>query len=64
MIKDIKTSQALSMAIEWLNRNRKQIEKTQSGFFDFPDYWGMPESISNRLMTDDVDYIQEETSDW
>lgn len=32
--------------------------------FDYPDYGGLPKSISNKLSSDVVDLIQEQLIDW
>lgn len=50
-------------AITWLNRRKKSFI-IQPGYFDFPDYWGMPKSISSRLTGDQVDFLQEQTYNW
>ena len=31
--------------------------------FDYPDYFGMPKSISSRLNSDEVDFLQNEWSE-
>jgi hypothetical protein len=51
-----KPSAALQKAIEFLNtKNLNDIE-----YFDFPDYAGLPKSVSNKLSTDEVDFLQTE----
>jgi len=47
-------TKTMAKAIDWLNKNKKQATE----IFDFPDYCGMPKSISSRLSVDEVDWIQ------
>lgn len=48
------TSPAYKKAKEWLTKNGTN----GSEYFEFPDYAGMPKSISKGLSTDEVDHIQ------
>lgn len=49
------TNSALIAAINFLNiRGRDGWDE-----FEFPDYAGIPEEISSKLYSQDVDYIQE-----
>jgi len=51
----------LEKAVDYLNANLK----TDFGRpFDYPDYWGMPKSISWKLTSDEVDWLQEVTGAW
>jgi hypothetical protein len=47
-----KPSRNLIKAVDWLNKH------TCTDEFDFPDYGGMPKNISDRLFSDEVDWIQ------
>lgn len=47
-----KPSVYLKKAINWLNKHTCKYE------FDFPNYGGMPKSISDRLSSDEVDWLQ------
>jgi hypothetical protein len=53
----------LERAVKWLNENKWALEGNDEPF-DFPDYWGMPESISSNLTPDEVDWIQSQTHTW
>jgi hypothetical protein len=59
-----RVTERLKKAVAWLRKNKNKIRKTQWDYFDFPDYWGMPKSISYRLSSDEVDWLQESTWDW
>lgn len=63
-----KVNKRLKKAVNWLNKNKRKIEKSQDDYyrweFDFPDYWNMPFSISCKLTSDEVDWIQSEVIDW
>lgn len=45
----------LKRAIQWLNIHGARGHDQ----FDYPDYAGAPQSITARLYSDEVDYIQE-----
>ena len=52
-------------AIDWLWKNLKQVAEkfafldgTDCPYFDYPDYAGLPISISSKLDSDFVDFIQ------
>lgn len=52
----------LLKACEWLDENRKQwVGKYY--FFEFPEYCGLPKKISYKLMSDEVDFLQETIPD-
>lgn len=55
-----KITKRLSGAINWINSHF--FDERRIEIFDFPRYWGMPKTISNKLSPDEVDYIQEITS--
>lgn len=57
-----KMSIQLKNAIKWLKDNKTKINTDD--VFDYPDYWGLPKSISNKLSSDEVDYIQNKTYHW
>lgn len=70
-----KITKTLKKAVEFLSRNRTKILKEHSlkneesyCFFEYPDYLGLPKTISSRLSTDEVDWLQEEwlrsTKEW
>jgi hypothetical protein len=55
----------LKKAVNWLNENRRRLEKTKcNGSFDYPYYWDMPKMISHRLSSDQVDWLQGEVNEW
>lgn len=54
----------LRKAVKWLNDNKENISCKQQDYFDYPDYWGMPKRIANRLYGDEVDFLQAETNGW
>ncbi len=54
-----KPTKRLSKAIAWLNSHF--LDERRTKIFDYPDYWGMPKSVSYKLSTEEVDYIQEIT---
>lgn len=59
----------LEKAVEWLNSNQKKIlqdilDEKVSMEFDFDDYWGMPKSISHKLSSDEVDFLQFQVFEW
>lgn len=58
-----KITKQLRSAVTWLNRRKKQFKKYEDAF-DYPDYWGMPKSISRYLTGDQVDFIQDNTWEW
>ncbi len=59
------TSGKLRKAIDWLNKYRNDRKKfDNTNYFDYPDYWNLPRSISDNLSSEEVDYIQEHTEDW
>lgn len=47
----------LEPLIDALWKNKSQIMKDRN--FDYPDYGGLPDSISKQLMSDHVDFLQE-----
>ncbi len=55
-------------ALQWINDNKiaisKRIKNRSFDMFDYPEYWGMPKSISNKLISDEVDFIQSNTWDF
>lgn len=57
-----KVTKTLKKAVNWLNTNKKLVKSKQKDCyeFDYPDYWGMPKSISYRLSSSEVDWIQSE----
>jgi hypothetical protein len=62
-------TKTLKKAVTWLNRNKNRLTKSylidgDSADFDYPDYFGMPKTISCRFNTDEVDWLQSEISDW
>jgi hypothetical protein len=60
-----KPTKALINAVAWLKANRRELLKAKSkDSFDYPDYWSMPTYISYRLLGDEVDWLQEELSEW
>lgn len=63
-----KVSKSLRRACDWINKNQLKIKRQLSnGFFaefDYPDYFGLPKSIINRLYTDEVDFIQAQVGDF
>lgn len=59
-----KVTPRLKNAVKWLNDNKDNISRREQDIFDYPDYWGMPKRIANRLYSDEVDFLQEETFDW
>lgn len=52
----------LTKAVAWLDKNKKSLKPQD--IFDYPDYWGMPKSISNKLTGDEVDWLQAELHLW
>ena len=50
-----KPSSGLKAAVKFLNRNGKRGHE----YFDFPEYADIPDEISNQLMPDEVDFIQD-----
>ena len=59
-----KKNTKLKKAMVWIQSHKRQIKIKFHDFFDYPEYWGLPKSISNCLMPDEVDYIQEQTYDF
>lgn len=59
-----KTTKTLKDGVGWLRKNKKHIEETQYDYFDYPNYWDMPTSICDKLSSDEVDWLQEETWGW
>lgn len=64
-----KTRKALIEAAKWLNANQRTIAKEilaekLCDEFDYPQYWGVPKKIANRLTTDEVDFIQDEVGEF
>jgi hypothetical protein len=59
-------TKTMHKAVSWLNRNQKRLEKSgvTEQYFDYPDYWGMPKTISRRLSPDEVDWLQYQTNGW
>jgi hypothetical protein len=58
-------TKTLKKAVNWLNKNKRQLEKTKcNGSFDYPYYWDMPKMISYRLSSDEVDWLQGEVYEW
>lgn len=59
-------TKSLRQAVNYLNRNKRKLEQSYSSKFDFdfPDYFNMPKSISNRLKSEHVDWIQEQLGSW
>lgn len=58
-------TKTLKKAVQWLNSNKRKLEKKEEFYsFDYPEYWDMPKTISNRLNTDEVDWIQNEVHNW
>lgn len=50
-----KPSSGLRAAVKFLNRNGKRGHE----YFDFPEYADIPDEISNQLMPEEVDFIQD-----
>lgn len=60
-----KVYKRLKKAAHWINTHRRWIKAQKPiDWFDYPDYWGMPKSISYKLSSDEVDFIQSETHEW
>jgi len=71
-----KVTKTLRKAVTWLNNNKRRIvkelkRKEEIDFpsnlqyeFDYPSYWDMPKTISRRLSSDEVDWIQDEVGRW
>jgi hypothetical protein len=60
------TTKTLRKAVKWLNakmRGRTNLGVLYFEEFDYPDHWGMPKTISSRLSSDQVDWIQSEICD-
>lgn len=54
---------------KWLNANQRAIAKAildgkLCDEFDYPEYWGVPKKIANKLSSDEVDFIQESVCDF
>lgn len=49
----------LELLIDALWKNKNQMMKDDDFSFDYPDYGGLPVSISNQLMPEHVDFLQE-----
>ncbi len=45
----------LQQAVNYVNENLHKVED-----FDYPDYWSLPKSVSYKLSSDEVDFIQSE----
>lgn len=56
-------NKTLRNAVKWLNLNKIRLSKLDY-YFDYPNYWDMPKTISSRLSTDQVDWIQDCTWEW
>lgn len=59
-----KVSLTLLKAAKWINRNQNRIKENEYDYFDYPSYWGLPSSITSKLTSDEVDFIQDETYNW
>ncbi len=64
-----RTRKVLMEAVKWLNANQRTIAKAilegkLCDEFDYPEYWGVPKKIANKLTTDEVDFIQESVCDF
>lgn len=59
-----KINKRLRDCCKWLNKNqnriKKKIQQWETDIFDYPDYWGLPSKL-NRLDSDEVDFIQDQT---
>ena len=54
-----KITKTLKKATTWINRNMKKSLKSYEEF-GYPEFCGMPKSISSRLNTDEADWIEGE----
>lgn len=70
-----KVTKSLRKAVNYLNRNKIRIYKDFAKHadnweeyvrftFDYPDYLDMPKTISHRLNSDQVDWLQSEWADF
>lgn len=64
-----RTRKVLIEVVKWLNANQKAIAKSildekLCAEFDYPEYWGIPKKIANKLTTDEVDFIQDSVCDF
>ena len=59
-----KTSSYLITALTMLYAKRVKGNIQYEDYFDFPDYWGLPEDLASKLSPDEVDWIQIVTYDW
>lgn len=61
-----KVTKRLQNAKKWIYNNLDYCveEGKKLIWFDFPDYYGMPISISYKLSVDEVDYIQRNIDIW
>lgn len=64
-----KTRKVLIEAVKWLNSHQRTISKEILAEklceeFDYPEYWGIPKKIANKLTSDEVDFIQESVGDF